>query len=156
MKAWSYGSFILDNEEDVFDANGNSKGKGPISDLADWKLFFGLSGIANKYASFSLRERVIGDRKTVATNPVGTVPWYSVTDANLILRDLLFHGVNLHLQVDNILDEQYDHPGTRTPDAGTASGAWDGDAWIGSKSWNNSLMPQPGRTVMVGLQIQLD
>jgi DNA-binding transcriptional ArsR family regulator len=152
LKIWGCGSLIMNEEDQQFDSLGNPTRVDIIGNLAHRKVYLGISGITDYHLSFSFRSRFIGERQTVLSNPVRSIGSYFVTDGNIIFRDVLAKGINLNVQVSNIFNAQYYHPGTRSADAGTSPGHWQDKAWIGSQGLNNSLMPQPGRVFQAGLQ----
>ncbi|MBN2486875.1 MAG: TonB-dependent receptor [Bacteroidales bacterium] len=155
LKLWGYGSFIIKEEQQYFDGAGNKTTKDIIGDLAHTKIYFGATGTTNKYLGFSLRGRYIGERETVLSNPIRTIDGYFLLDANIIIKDIGFEGLNFNIQFNNILGTEYFHPGTRAATSGNTPGSWSGLEWQGSVGWNNSLMPQPGRYILIGVQFLL-
>ncbi len=149
LRLWSYPSFILAEEEEKFDGEGTKIGNDRIGDLAYIKLMGGVTAEFNEVISLNARFRYIGERKTVPTNPVATIDDYFVADLNLLIRNVIEENISFGVKVNNLLDEQYFHPGLQSADAGTTPGVWtaNGLGWNGSQSWSNSLLPQPGRMV---------
>lgn len=152
FKFWAYGSFILKEKQQYFDSLGISTKMDRIGDLAHVKIYTGVSGNVTGHLSFSVRGRYIGERNTILSNPIKSVDRYYLLDGNFMYKDFLTRGLSLTLQVNNIFNAQYFHPGTRDARAGNNSGYWDGDVWYGSNGWNNSLMPQPHRYSLLGIQ----
>lgn len=141
----------------IFRAEDRNLPGGPASarsgDLADHKVYLGSTVVLDARFSGSLLARYEGRRPTVATNPVGEVPGYLTVDLALQARDLPARGFGLALRVANLLDRAYDHPGLRDAGAGTTPGTWDGTAYTGSRSYYNSLLPQPGRSIQLSLTV---
>ncbi len=76
-------------------------------------------------------------------------------DANFIYKNILLEGLSFGVNVSNILDAEYFHPGLRQANSGTEPGNWDGKAWSGSKGWYNSQLPQPKRWITFSLKLDL-
>ncbi|HTL99306.1 MAG TPA: TonB-dependent receptor [Holophagaceae bacterium] len=123
----------------------------PSGDLAWTKVLGGMTVVFNGRFDATLLGRYIGHRTTVPTNPVARVGGYATFDLNLDMRDIGWKGLNAALRVANLLDRAYAHPGLRDAGAGTAPGGFVGTAWVGSQSYYNSLMPQPGRDIQLSL-----
>ncbi len=155
LKVWGYYSAILFEEEQKFDDNENETEMGIIGDLAHHKVYFGITGVLKNSLSINVRGRYIGDRETVDTNPIDKIDGYFVIDANITYKDLFVEGLGLGLKVTNILDTKSFHPGVREANSGIDPGHWEGKAWNGSKGWYNSMMPQPGRFVMLSIIMDL-
>jgi len=207
LKIWGFYSW-LDAQEDNFTRSDEVDGSREVGDLADHKVFFGLTGRALDHKlAVTLRGRYMGARNVVAGNPIGwrleksdedgnllyddttdasyvgslyepcgengapacpsgtgygdgKVDAYLTLDFSLVWRDVFssytrdFEGVSLGLHVKNILDSQYFHPGIRAANSGVTPGvrAEDG-SWQGSRGWSNSLLPQPGRQVLMTLEV---
>lgn len=158
LNAWAYYSFILLDEEQKFDESNNVVGTDIIGDLAHHKVYFGITADFAKRFTVNIRGRYIGERQTVSTNPLGSVPAYLTFDGNINVRDLFVKGLGLSLKLVNIADVTYYHPGVREADSGNTPGAW-ADAmnyqWNGSSGWYNSLLPQPHRFIMLGISLDL-
>ncbi len=154
VKLWAYYSAILFEKEQKFDDEGNATEMGVIGDLAYHKIYFGATSVFNNNLSVNIRGRYIGNRKTVDTNPIDQVEGYFIADANILYKNLFVKGLGLGLKITNIFDTEYFHPGVREANSGTEPGHWEGKAWYGSKGWYNSLMPQPGRFVMLSLILE--
>jgi outer membrane receptor for ferrienterochelin and colicins len=152
VSLWAFYSFIW-SEELRFDAE-DREVRGPIGDLAAHKAWLGATARRDRWTA-TLRSRAIGERETVATNPIARVRGYLIFDANLALERLGGTPVSLAVQGDNLLGTRYSHPGIRTADSGVSPGSWEGDTWLGSEGWYNSRLPQPGRRVMLTLGLDL-
>lgn len=150
VKAWGYYSRILHAREARHDADGVVHGDGPIPDLADDKIWLGATATLDERWIATLRARRIGARDTIDTNPVREVGAFTTVDLNLLATDVASTGISLSLSVENLLDEEYFHPGIRDASAGTSPGYFDADgAWHGSNGFYNSLLPQPGRSLLL-------
>jgi outer membrane receptor for ferrienterochelin and colicins len=156
LKFWAYYSY-LDTTEETLDSEGISTGNREIGDMSDHKIHFGVTGqFLNNRLYATVRGRYYSDRNTIETNPVNTVDSYFTLDANFRYRDFLVNGLELSLRVNNLTDEQYFHPGIRDASSGNTPGFFDDDGnWQGSAGWSNSLLPQPGRSVILSLHIRL-
>jgi outer membrane receptor protein involved in Fe transport len=106
------------------------------------KVHFGITSSGEKWTA-TLRGRWIDSRRTVDSNPVGRVPSYGTLDG--LVRCDLARGVSIALNVTNATDRTYAEPGVRDANAGTQPG--------GSGGYFNSLLPQPGRQVLLMLEI---
>lgn len=128
---------------------------GHVGDLAVDQLGLGITAQAPGLGTATLLGRYVGSRKTVATNPVGTVSGFATLDLNLRATDL-FHvkGLDLSLRLANLLDRSYFHPGISQADAGSTPGYFDpSGTWHGSTGWYSSLLPQPGRTFTLSVRM---
>jgi outer membrane receptor for ferrienterochelin and colicins len=153
LKAWASVSHIFRASEKKLDANGIEIGDGPVGDLALNKLHFGLTSSGPRWTA-TLRGRWMDERRTVTTNPVGTVSAFTTIDGLLRVDDVLVRGVSLSLRCTNLMDRAYFHPGIRDANAGTAPGFFDARGrWIGSGGYFNSLLPQPGRQFLLSIEI---
>ncbi|MCP4150952.1 MAG: TonB-dependent receptor, partial [bacterium] len=101
----------------------------------------------------TLRARYIHTRETVQTNPIREVDSYFTAD--FFLKYRLTKKMSIALKVSNIFDTTYFHPGIRSANAGDEPGYFDtGGVWQGSNGWYNSLLPQPGRTIYLSMQLK--
>lgn len=150
LKVWAYYSpYFLAKETEFPDPEGDGN-LVDIGDLARHKVMAGLTFVWNSYFDASALGRCFSDRKTVASNPLGSIPGYCVVD--LTARGhLLDEQVTLTLRISNLLDAQYDHPGVLNADAGETPGRWVDDRWVGSAGYFNSRLPQPGRAFTLTL-----
>lgn len=153
LTSWFYYSRILRAEEETFSLEAVRLVEGRIGDLASNKVIAGATLGLPRGISTTLRGRYIGARPTVVTNPVREVPSYLTVDAVAAIDDIRGSGIGLSLTVNNLTDEDYFHPGTREASAGREPGRFD-DAgnWSGSAGFFNSLLPQPGRSVLLTLR----
>jgi outer membrane cobalamin receptor len=141
LALWGYYSFIR-GEEAI--SGGDSA---PIGDLATHKAWLGATAALLGRVTATARVRAIGDRQTVATNPVREINGVAIVDLGARLDRVGETPVSVQLQVDNLLGTAYSHPGIRTAEAGEEPG--------GSLGFYNSRLPQPGRRVVVTVGIDL-
>jgi outer membrane receptor for ferrienterochelin and colicins len=156
FQVWGWYTGLLVAHEQKRDDLGRSYDQ-PIGDLATHKLHFGVAARLDNHASLSLRGRVIGQAETVPTNPVRKADRYVTLDASAAYRDVLGSGLGLQLSAQNLLDAQYLQPGIADAGAGTTPGTFAANgAYLGGSgtSYFNSLMPQPGFTVMLSLWLE--
>jgi hypothetical protein len=151
LRAWAYYSLYVYAKQSA-PVGGQMV---PIGDLAKHKLWLGATLELNSVVAVTALARCASARTTVVTNPVGTVPAYCDVDANLLLRDVFSEGLSLSVKVTNLLDTSYDQPGIAEADSGITPGKWNGGTWSGSQGYYNSLLPQPGRAIMIGLGLDL-
>lgn len=154
-KLWSYYSY-LKTEEDKFDNEGNSAGKGIIGDMSNHKFYLGWTLEWNDKISATIKSKYIGERKTFDTNPIAKVDSYLLSDLNIIYKDFLVNNIDLECKINNIFDKKYFHPGIRDADAGATPGYWQEGRWYGSHGWNNSLLPLPGREIAISVVLNLN
>ncbi|RMH69979.1 MAG: TonB-dependent receptor [Gemmatimonadetes bacterium] len=154
LKAWLYYSHIFKAEEAKFE-DGIHVGEGAIGDLAMDKLWFGITSSIGSNVWGTVRGRFIGERETVDSNPIPAVDGFFTTDVHLEWLNVVGSGLGLSVDVYNLFDTEYDHPGIRDAGAGTTPGYFESDGtWVGgSQSYYNSLLPQPGRAVLVSLHM---
>jgi outer membrane receptor for ferrienterochelin and colicins len=151
LKSWLYVSHLLEAEEEV---EGERIGAQSIGDLAEHKIMFGTTWRWRRDYSATLRGRWIGDRDTTPTNPVRSVDDYTTVDAAFSVDRLMSLPLGLQVSVQNLTDAEYFHPGVREADAGTDPGVMNADgSWQGSDGFFSSLLPQPGRSVVVSLRL---
>lgn len=153
LSLWAYYSYIW-SEELTFDASGEEVLL-PIGDLAAHKVWLGATAKLRDRYTATVRSRGVAARETVVTNPVPELPGYLVLDANLAAERVAGWPMTVSLRVDNLLGTPYSHPGIRTADSGEETGSWDGQVWNGSAGFYNSRLPQPGRSIMVTVGLDL-
>ncbi len=153
LSLWGYYSFIW-SEELTFDA-ADQEVRAPIGDLAAHKAWLGGTAQLAGRVTTTLRSRLFATRQTVATNPVREINGAMIFDATVKVDHVGADPVSLSLQVENLLDTDYSHPGIRTADSGEEPGRWDRATWVGSQSYYNSRLPQPGRRIMLTLGLDL-
>ncbi|MBK8724659.1 MAG: TonB-dependent receptor [Holophagaceae bacterium] len=151
-KVWGWYSRIF-RAEDIAGHTGAEQ-RTRSGDLADDKVWVGTTLTFRTRLSLSLTGRIIGPRPTVQSNPIREVPGYATFDLALAGRDLWKKGLGLSLRVANLTGKDYFHPGLRDAGAGTRPGGFDAAGlWSGSASYYNSLLPQPGRSVQLSLNL---
>ncbi|MEO6325159.1 MAG: TonB-dependent receptor [Thermoanaerobaculia bacterium] len=153
LRVWVYYSSILQADEKRFDAAGQES-TGRIGDLARDRVTLGATALVTRKLSATLRGRYIGRRTTVESNPVRSVPASFIADLTLSANDLLLRGLGFAVKVTNLADAEVFDPGIRDADAGTTPGAFDEEGrWHGSNGFFNSLLPQPGRAVVISARL---
>ncbi|MGK2859626.1 MAG: TonB-dependent receptor domain-containing protein, partial [Thermoanaerobaculia bacterium] len=152
VKGWGYYSRIVRAVEDKHIATGAVSGDGPIPDLAWSKLWLGVTTTVDERWIATLRGRWVDDRRTIETNPVRSVDAFATLDLNLMVRDIASTGIGVSLRMENLTDEAYFHPGVRDANAGTEPGSFGANGtWNGSGGFYNSLLPQPGRSILLSV-----
>jgi outer membrane receptor for ferrienterochelin and colicins len=155
LKFWTYYSSILLEEEQKFDDDGNETETGIIGDLSHHKIYIGATAVITNDFFVNLRGRYIGDKETIDTNPVDKIDGYFIVDGHIKYENIFDAGIGIGLKVTNLLDTKYFHSGIRDGNSGIESGSWTGRSWTGSKGYYNSMMPQPGRFVMLSLSLDI-
>jgi outer membrane receptor protein involved in Fe transport len=157
LKAWGSVSHIFRATEKKIDLFGQQRiGQpiGPIGDLAMNKVHFGITSSGQRWTA-TLRGRWIDARDTVDTNPVDRVPSFATIDGLLRFDDVIARGVSVSIKATNLTDKIYFEPGIREANAGTTPGYFnDRGQWIGSVGYFSSLLPQPGRQVMIAIEVR--
>ncbi|MFT4926962.1 MAG: outer membrane receptor for ferrienterochelin and colicins [Phenylobacterium sp.] len=126
---------------------------GPDGNIARNKVMFGVELRFSDAFSTTLANRYISKRYTNALNPISSISGYLVSDLNLRWPQLLA-GMDLNLQITNVFDKVYFHPGINTGNAGNQPGHFNADdVWVGSDGFFNSLLPQAGRGIFIGLDV---
>jgi outer membrane cobalamin receptor len=155
LSLWLYYSFISGREKQIIDGLITDT-FGRIGDLADHKIYFGANCDITENLNLTLRARFIGERITIASNPVGSIAPYFTMDLSLGYANLFAPGVGLAVRCANLFDAHYFHPGIRDGGAGTTPGFFDAtNIWRGSQTFYSSLLAQPGRTVQVVLLVNI-
>ncbi len=153
LKLWAYYSpYFLVKETEFPDPNG-VKALVDVGDLSAHKAMGGATVELNTQFDTTVLGRCFSDRKTVRSNPLGSVPGYCSFD--LAARGhFLDEKLSLTFKVSNLLDTKYVHPGVLNADAGTVPGRWVDDKWKGSAGYFNSELPQPGRAFTLVLDVK--
>ena len=120
-----------------------------VGDLADYTVHGGAYFTFNQQWQLNLRGRYYGDRETVKTNQFDVVDSFLSIDANVIYQPSSIKRLRLAIDITNLLDNDYFHPGVRSASASASStgGLDENGVWIGSGSFYNALIPQPGREI---------
>ena len=129
-----------------------------VGDLTDFTFHAGAYFTFNQHWQFNIRGRYYGDRTTVSTNEVNEIESYVSLDANLIYQPAALEQLKIAMDVTNLLNEDYFHPGVRSASA-SESNIGDLDVngvWIGSNSFYNAKIPQPGREIRLTLYWQFN
>jgi outer membrane receptor protein involved in Fe transport len=94
-----------------------------IADIAEHQFNLGASRTFGEKWVADLRANYVGERKVGAgtapgTNPAGTIDDFLVLHGSLIWKKFWprVEGLQLQLTVNNLLDEEYFHPGVRSAD----------------------------------------
>ncbi len=151
-KVWGYYSRYFKADDITPTPTGNVITRS--GDLADNKIWLGTTLVLNNHLSGTLLARLIGSRPTVLSNPVREVDRFNTLDLSLHFKDFWIKGLGASLRIANLTDHAYFHPGLRDAGAGTTPGAFNATGvWVGSKSYYNSLLPQPGRSVQFSVNL---
>jgi len=147
LSLWTTFSW-LDAEEQSFD-NFGVLTTSEVGDITDYTIHAGAYLTINDQWQINIRGRYYDDRQTISTNELEVVDAYFTLDANLIYQFSNLENLKLALDVTNLLDKDYFHPGVRSASASTSNtGAIDQNGvWIGSGSFYNSQIPQPAREI---------
>lgn len=113
---YEYNSFSFWANYTYLDPNNESVDK-RISDIPSHALNAGFNILAFKKLNFNLRANYVGDRETGtetfgSSNPLNKVDAFTVLHANINYE--IFKGFKLGVLINNLLDEEYYHPGVRT------------------------------------------
>ncbi|MCW8878829.1 MAG: TonB-dependent receptor, partial [Kangiellaceae bacterium] len=137
----------LSAEEQSFNQNQQLVWK-DSGDLADYTVHFGAYLTFSDQWQLNMRGRHYGDRKTIESNPLNEVESFTTFDLNLSYQPQA-DDYRISMEVTNLLDEDYFHPGVRSASASsTNSGMVNANGvWIGSESFYNAQIPQPGREI---------
>lgn len=157
-RMWAYVSTLWKAEERAFreDSSGLIVDRQTvrIGDLSDIRVLVGATATINRHIRTTLLARFVGERQTVETNPIEKAVGYVVADVVVEYRDLFANGLSASLRIRNLFNTSYFHPGIREAAAGNTPGTFDvNDNYQGGsqKNYFNSLLPQPGRTIMMSL-----
>jgi len=156
LRIWAYYTHIFQEKEKRFAKNGSTLPDGAIGDLAKNTINAGVTGNFNDDFNATLRARWVGERDTVASNPIDKVSSWATVDAVVNYENILGTHLGLQLKVTNLFDKTYFEPGVRSANAGDVPGYFDESGlWHGSAGWNNSLLPQPGRQALLSLHLDI-
>jgi iron complex outermembrane receptor protein len=151
FRAWAYYSHLFLARR----TRGDGDELLPEGDLAAHKAWGGLSyGFSPVTAT--VIGRLVGERRTVETNPIPSVPAFFVLDTSVNVSPFFYDALSLGLRVANVLGTRYAHPGVEAASAGSTPATFTGDGgYRGSAGPFNSLHPQPGRTFFLTLGLDL-
>ena len=147
ISLWATLSWLNSKEQHIGEHDELQWGK--VGDLADYTLHFGSYITFNKNWQLNLRGRYYGERATVETNELESISSFISVDANIIYSPTRFKELTLALNISNLFNQSYFHPGVRSASASTTNtGEIDeNDVWTGSESFYNAQIPQPGREI---------
>jgi outer membrane receptor protein involved in Fe transport len=150
FQVWAYYSRYLQKTETI----DSTSAPMPIGDLADNKVWAGAT-VEQPFFTATVFGRWVGERQTVATNPIPSIPAFFTLDANVVIRNVGIEGLSLGLRGTNLLNAQTFAPGLSTASAGNTPGTFTtGGVWQGSSGLFNSLMPQPGRSLYATVRLE--
>jgi iron complex outermembrane receptor protein len=92
---------------------GKVPNRGDIPNIAPHKAFLGITYYLKPKISFYAGTNYIDVRRTIATNPTGSVAGYQMLKINIRWEDFYAEGMFLQLQANNVLNEQFFDPGIR-------------------------------------------
>jgi outer membrane receptor for ferrienterochelin and colicins len=92
--------------------------KGAIPNIAPHKVNIGVTYYLLKNLSFYLGLNYVDVRRTIASNPVNTVPGYKMVKLNIRWEDFIKQGMFLQFHVNNLTNEQFFDPGIRSATGG--------------------------------------
>lgn len=122
------------------------------TDVANNTLHFGSYITIMNQWQINLRGRYYGDRNTVNTNKTHTIKSYMTLDVNVNYK--LTPAINVALDITNLFDNRYFHPGIRSASANNLNSEISNGVWIGSQSFYNAKIAQPAREVKLSLYWQ--
>ena len=149
IHAWAYYSRLLTTNQSV-----PGGGTAPIGDVAFDKVWAGVTFDRGPVTATVLG-RWMGPRDTVSTNPVPRVPAYFTLDANLIFSHIFLEPLWASFRATNLLNTAYNQPGIGNAMSGNGQAVYVGNSYSGSQGLNNSLLPQPGRSLFVTLGLDM-
>lgn len=122
---------------------------GAVGELADYTLHGGAYITFNNHWQLNLRGRYYDDRTTVESNEIEEIASFVSIDANIIYRPTRFKQLTLALNISNLFNQGYFHPGVRSASASTTNIGEinENGVWIGSESFYNAQIPQPDREI---------
>lgn len=125
-------------------------------DSAKHTLHFGGYFDFNNAWQFNLRGRYYGNRSTVKTNEFKSIKAYLTIDTNISYRLSNDSQNKISLAITNLFNKKYFHPGLRSASANnsTIGRVNENGVWIGSQSFYNSKIPQPGREISLSWYYQ--
>ncbi len=87
--------------------------QGSIPNISPHKAYVGVTYYIFPKLSLYAGTNYIDVRRTIATNPTGTVPGYQMLKINIRWEDFYTEGMFVQLQANNVLNEQFFDPGIR-------------------------------------------
>lgn len=109
------------------DRDGNELAEVRVGDIADHRFNLGGNAKFGDHLNFNLRLNWVGDRETgegtsVSGSRFDVIDSYTVVNGAFSYKQIL-PGLDLQLIINNLLDEEYYHPGVRSAGGGFASRA---------------------------------
>ncbi len=95
----------------------------------------------------NMKINYVGKRPTIVSNPIEEVDAYITAGISLQVKDI-FKKITLFLNVENIFNRMYYHPGYDSANAGE-------DISKPSPGWYSSRLPQGGRTFVAGVRMEI-
>ncbi len=126
------------------------EGEALIGDIAPHKFQAGVDFPVRKHVNVYLNGIYSSRKELYLRNPLRLrgeeLKGYLVVNTNLTYN---INKVTFGLKVNNLLDAEYFHSGVESASAGDDFGAR-------SLGWHNSLLPQPGRSFLFSLIVNID
>lgn len=122
------------------------------TDVANRTVHFGSYITLTKQWQINLRGRYYGDRNTISSNKTRTIKNYITLDANINYQ--WTPQVKIALDVTNLFNERYFHPGMRSASASNDNSTFNNNVWVGSQSFYNAKIAQPAREIKLSLYWQ--
>lgn len=125
-------------------------------DSANNTFHFGSYFDFNNSWQVNIRGRYYDDRSTVQTNELKKIKAFITLDANISYRFSTYKNSKISLAITNLFDQQYFHPGLRSASANNSNVGEvnNNGVWLGSQSFYNSKIPQPGREISLSWYYQ--
>ena len=87
--------------------------RGNIPNIAPHKGYLGITYYIRSKISIYAGTNYVDVRRTIATNPTGSVAGYEMFRINFRWEDFIKEGMFLQIQANNILNQQFFDPGIR-------------------------------------------
>ena len=133
-------------------------GRTQLGDIAPFRLNLGVTLPILEHAFFTLRGNYVSRKLLYLRNPLrdesrpggrrDAAPYFTL---DMFLRAQI-RNFSLGFLVRNLFDARYSHSGIEQADGGDSR---DTSATTRSQGYRNSLVPQPGRSVMLTLGVDL-
>jgi len=150
---WASYSWI-NTKEQIFNSN-NQLFWQKNADVTNNTLHFGSYFTFNEHWQINLRGRYYGDRTTILTNEIRNIKNYLTVDANVSYRFNSQPRLKVALDITNLFNARYFHPGIRSASANNdTTNLISNNVWLGSKSFYNSKIAQPAREIKLSLYWQ--
>jgi outer membrane receptor for ferrienterochelin and colicins len=127
------------------EATGRSSNR--VGSIASHKLNFGFGGTVANFLYVNSRNNYVSARETNVSNPIEKVDGFLLCNLSLQVRNLA-EGITFQLNISNLFDSEYYHPGA--VDAGAGE-----DTSSPSTTWYTSRLPQAGRQFLFVLKTDL-